>query len=710
MAEVSRKRAFDGDRPQHMRKKLRPSELPLSQAKRSTIDNLVHTFRKKGHYDSIRKELLAQYEASPAKDDLLSALKDLVENETDRNPSLLANPPAMAATLIEGAGERINIYGNIMNTISDLLDKLIKEQGLPKMREYRVLEIGAEIAAEEEAKGSKTDEEWAQEAEARRKEREMMREKELEKERQIEREERAKKEERKRREREQEEERERLREEEKERRRKERAERERQDEDRRQKERERITKERDEERERRRKEDEEHEKTRKERIERLRKEHEERERRIQEELDRSRGSRRYRGGRGRSRTPERDRSRDRGRVGDRSRRRSRTRSRTRSRERTKDTQPEQIKVDDDLALQLLLQESEQMKKSRQRPTLERSESLEPPMRKAQPPKSLVPRDPVAARLAKLESKSQSPALRSPSKEPATPTADNDVPMEDAPPIDKSQDAPAKSRWDTAPPLPSKAGPGRPPEEVGMTGEHPALRMIAGLVGTTTSTRIDREMIETTDVHAAAVEVAPEKHTRAVAKPVTILEAHHQPSVVVIARALAPEVAAEAVTALHLRVAATDLAREAQMVLTGTCLEEAQAQLLLRQPVQVVVSVRIVETASAMTVEIASATTADLANVMTAAIDPGAIGPASTTVGTVVDPEEHVSTSLIATSPVAVRRNQKRRLGKGAEAGTGRETETGIGVEMIATGEDARVVGLAAGAAIDVAEASGVQVL
>jgi hypothetical protein len=64
MAEVSRKRALDGEGAQQMRKKLRPSELPLSQSKRSAIDNLVHTFRKKGHYDSIRKELLAQYEAS----------------------------------------------------------------------------------------------------------------------------------------------------------------------------------------------------------------------------------------------------------------------------------------------------------------------------------------------------------------------------------------------------------------------------------------------------------------------------------------------------------------------------------------------------------------------------------------------------------------------------------------------------------------------
>jgi hypothetical protein len=64
MAEVSRKRALDGDSPAAPRKKLRPSELPLSQTQRTAIDNLAHTFRKKGHYDSIRKDLLAQFEAS----------------------------------------------------------------------------------------------------------------------------------------------------------------------------------------------------------------------------------------------------------------------------------------------------------------------------------------------------------------------------------------------------------------------------------------------------------------------------------------------------------------------------------------------------------------------------------------------------------------------------------------------------------------------
>jgi len=61
MADIGRKRVLDGDGAATMRKKLRPSELPLSQAKRAAIDGLVHMFQKKGTYDDIRRDLMKQY-------------------------------------------------------------------------------------------------------------------------------------------------------------------------------------------------------------------------------------------------------------------------------------------------------------------------------------------------------------------------------------------------------------------------------------------------------------------------------------------------------------------------------------------------------------------------------------------------------------------------------------------------------------------------
>ena len=59
MAEVARKHPPDGDPP---RKKLKVSDLPISQSKRAAIDNLAHTFRKKGEYDALKKQVLAQFE------------------------------------------------------------------------------------------------------------------------------------------------------------------------------------------------------------------------------------------------------------------------------------------------------------------------------------------------------------------------------------------------------------------------------------------------------------------------------------------------------------------------------------------------------------------------------------------------------------------------------------------------------------------------
>ena len=45
-------------------RKFKASELPLSSATRSAIDSLAHSFKKKGGYDAIRKQIWEKFEAS----------------------------------------------------------------------------------------------------------------------------------------------------------------------------------------------------------------------------------------------------------------------------------------------------------------------------------------------------------------------------------------------------------------------------------------------------------------------------------------------------------------------------------------------------------------------------------------------------------------------------------------------------------------------
>lgn len=43
--------------PERPRKKIKTSELPLSSSTRSAIESLSHTFKKKGNYDALRKQV-----------------------------------------------------------------------------------------------------------------------------------------------------------------------------------------------------------------------------------------------------------------------------------------------------------------------------------------------------------------------------------------------------------------------------------------------------------------------------------------------------------------------------------------------------------------------------------------------------------------------------------------------------------------------------
>lgn len=46
------------------RKRFKTTELPLNSTQRSTIDSLLHTIKKKGEYDALRKKVWSQYAES----------------------------------------------------------------------------------------------------------------------------------------------------------------------------------------------------------------------------------------------------------------------------------------------------------------------------------------------------------------------------------------------------------------------------------------------------------------------------------------------------------------------------------------------------------------------------------------------------------------------------------------------------------------------
>lgn len=46
------------------RKRFKASELPLSLSQRSVVDGILHTFKKKGEFDALRKQVWDEYSES----------------------------------------------------------------------------------------------------------------------------------------------------------------------------------------------------------------------------------------------------------------------------------------------------------------------------------------------------------------------------------------------------------------------------------------------------------------------------------------------------------------------------------------------------------------------------------------------------------------------------------------------------------------------
>ncbi|EAW22650.1 BOD1/SHG1 domain-containing protein [Aspergillus fischeri NRRL 181] len=349
------------------RKKFKTEELPLTAAQHTAIEDLLHAFKKKGGFDNVRKKIWAEFHDGEARAEFTKLLIELAESEIEREPELLSRERGKAATLIEGAVDRSDVYKKAEKLIDALASNHLQFI-LDSVRDIRRQQVGDELAAKEEQAGNKTDEDFAAQIRAKREIREREWQEMVRKQRELEEQEARRKaeEERKKREIErQKEEEERARRKEREEQR--RAERERQ-------------------REEERRLEEQREMERQERYERRRREERERYR----DWDRSRD-------RDRSRTRDRDRDRDRDRERDCDRPRSigyrspryRDSRREKSATPKEPTQapppppPPPVAVDDksleEAALQLLLKEGEELAaKARQKPEFdfEEAEAIE----------------------------------------------------------------------------------------------------------------------------------------------------------------------------------------------------------------------------------------------------------------------------------------------------------------------------------------------
>ncbi|KAJ6160589.1 arginine rich protein [Penicillium chermesinum] len=170
-------------------KKFKTDDLPLSAAQHADINNLLVAFKKKGGYDNMRRAIWAEFNDGDTKTKFLSELLAVAEAEIEREPAHLSRERGKAATLIEGAVDRSDVYKTAERSIDELTQKHLASI-LESVRAIRRQEIGDEAAAREEQAGNKTDQDYEEHVKAKREERDKVWREELRKQQEIEDEER----------------------------------------------------------------------------------------------------------------------------------------------------------------------------------------------------------------------------------------------------------------------------------------------------------------------------------------------------------------------------------------------------------------------------------------------------------------------------------------------------------------------------------------
>lgn len=153
------------------RKKPKVSELPLSSTQRSSIDGMLHTFKKKGEFDGLRKKTFQQYNESAQRGMFEASLRNFTGSEIERDAVKYLKPDRrIAAPLLEGAAARAEVYLRTEEDVDKYLAGYMADAER-KLRVIRIAEIGEEAAAEEARKGVISDDVYAEESEVRRQQR-----------------------------------------------------------------------------------------------------------------------------------------------------------------------------------------------------------------------------------------------------------------------------------------------------------------------------------------------------------------------------------------------------------------------------------------------------------------------------------------------------------------------------------------------------------
>jgi len=89
----------------------------------ASVDELVTTFKRRGHFDALRKSTFSSFQASPEGEKLIGKLRDIVRAEVEKDPNILSRDRSKSSILIGGAVDRARVFDTVRRDRDAVLDE-----------------------------------------------------------------------------------------------------------------------------------------------------------------------------------------------------------------------------------------------------------------------------------------------------------------------------------------------------------------------------------------------------------------------------------------------------------------------------------------------------------------------------------------------------------------------------------------------------------
>jgi len=123
----------------------------ITEMQSPTVEELVTAFKRRGHFDTLRKATLSSFQGGPEGEKLTANLRDIVRAEVEKDSNLLYRDRSKSSILVGGAVDR----AGVLDSVKTDRDAAFEEQRIQDQIKAVITALRVELGQSSASDGQK---------------------------------------------------------------------------------------------------------------------------------------------------------------------------------------------------------------------------------------------------------------------------------------------------------------------------------------------------------------------------------------------------------------------------------------------------------------------------------------------------------------------------------------------------------------------------